>query len=53
MLRVKKLIKANRDRVFEAWTTPELMKKWYAPDDMTVPNATSDLRVGGVYTGSK
>jgi uncharacterized protein YndB with AHSA1/START domain len=46
---VKKLIKAKRDRVFEAWTTPELMKQWYAPDEMTVPHATSDLRVGGEY----
>jgi uncharacterized protein YndB with AHSA1/START domain len=26
------------------------MKKWYAPDEMTVPAATSDLRVGGAYT---
>jgi len=48
-LRVKKLIKAKRDRVFAAWTTPDLMKRWYAPDEMTVPNAVSDLRVGGVY----
>jgi uncharacterized protein YndB with AHSA1/START domain len=46
---VKKLIKAKRDRVFEAWTTPELMKQWYAPDEMTVPSATCDLRVGGMY----
>lgn len=46
---VKKVIKADRVRVFEAWTTPELMKRWYAPDEMTVPSATCDLRVGGEY----
>ena len=48
-LQVKKFIKAKRDKVFEAWTRPELMKKWYAPGEMTVPSASSDLRVGGTY----
>jgi len=49
-LQVKRFINATRDRVFEAWTKPELMKQWYAPGTMTVPNASSDLRVGGAYS---
>lgn len=46
---LKKVIKAPREKVFEAWTQPELMKKWYAPGEMKVPNAASTLRVGGAY----
>jgi uncharacterized protein YndB with AHSA1/START domain len=48
-LQVKRIIKADRTDLFAAWTQPELMQKWYAPGDMTVPVATSDLRVGGAY----
>lgn len=48
-LQVKKFIKAKREKVFEAWTKPEMMKKWYAPGEMTVANASSDLRVGGTF----
>src|SRR5215469_4929747 len=43
---VKKLIKAKRDRVFAGWTAPDLMKQWYAPDEMTGPTASCDPRVG-------
>jgi uncharacterized protein YndB with AHSA1/START domain len=48
-LQVKRLIKASPSDLFEAWTKPELMQKWYAPSPMTVASATSDLRVGGAY----
>ncbi len=43
-------IKAPIARVFEAWTKPEQLKQWFAPDDeMTVPRSEVDLRVGGEY----
>src|SRR5271156_4569796 len=48
-LQVKRLIKASPSDLFEAWTKPELMQKWYAPSPMTVASATSDLLVGGAY----
>jgi len=48
-VQVKKIIRASRDKVFKAWTQPDLMKRWYAPGEMTVPAVTSDLRVGGAY----
>jgi uncharacterized protein YndB with AHSA1/START domain len=48
-LQVKKVIKAKRQSVFDAWTKPELMKQWYAPGAMVTPNAQSDLKVGGAY----
>jgi uncharacterized protein YndB with AHSA1/START domain len=48
---VKKVIKASQEAVFDAWTKPELMNKWYVggPGTATV---TVDLRVGGSYTNT-
>jgi uncharacterized protein YndB with AHSA1/START domain len=49
-LQVKRVIKASPSDLFEAWTKPELMQKWFAPAPMTVESATQDLRIGGVYS---
>jgi uncharacterized protein YndB with AHSA1/START domain len=37
--------------VFEAWTTPELMKRWWAPRSMgmTMESCEMDVRTGGTY----
>ncbi|HEX8470710.1 MAG TPA: SRPBCC family protein [Brevundimonas sp.] len=37
--------------VFQAWTTPELMKQWWAPRSMGVPllACEMDVRTGGSY----
>ncbi len=37
--------------VFEAWTKPELFKRWWAPKSMGVPllSCEMDVRVGGGY----
>ncbi|WP_309628677.1 SRPBCC family protein [Brevundimonas sp.] len=37
--------------VFEAWTKPEMMKRWWAPASMPVPlrSLEMDVRVGGTY----
>src|SRR3954468_21500744 len=37
--------------VFEAWTTPELFKRWWAPKSMgmTLRSCEMDVRVGGRY----
>ena len=48
-LQVKKIIKAKRQVVFDAWTQSELMKQWYAPGAMKTPSAGSDLIIGGKY----
>ena len=49
-LKIKRLINAPRERVFEAWTNPEQLKDWFAPsDDINVLQAKADLRVGGKY----
>ena len=37
--------------VFEAWTKPELMKRWWVPKSMGIPlrSCDMDVRVGGRY----
>src|ERR1700760_1197314 len=37
--------------VFEAWTTPELLKRWWAPKSsgMTLLSCEADVRTGGSY----
>ena len=48
-LQFRTLVRATRERVFEAWTTPELLKKWWGPGEVTCPEAFVDLRPGGKY----
>lgn len=37
-----------RDLVFKAWTTPDLLKQWFAPAPWTTPECELDLRPGGI-----
>lgn len=46
---VTRVFDAPREAVFRAWTNPELMAQWYAPEPLTVPKSEMDLRVGGRY----
>ena len=50
VLMVRWTINASAERLFDAWTQPELMKKWFrGSEKMTTPNASADLRVGGAW----
>src|SRR6202163_2572337 len=40
---------APRHLVYKAWTTPELIKRWWSGDRGTVTHAEVDLRVGGTW----
>jgi uncharacterized protein YndB with AHSA1/START domain len=42
-----RLIDASPDKLFRAWTEPELMKQWFAPLPWTTPHAEMDVRPGG------
>jgi uncharacterized protein YndB with AHSA1/START domain len=42
-----RLIDAPREKVFKAWTDPELLKQWFAPLPYTTPVAELDVRPGG------
>lgn len=49
MLELRRTFPAPRERVFQAWTDPEQVKKWFGPKGCTCPEAELDLRVGGRY----
>jgi uncharacterized protein YndB with AHSA1/START domain len=42
-----RLIDAPREKLFRAWTDPELLKQWIAPLPFTTPVAELDVRPGG------
>lgn len=42
-----RLIDAPREKLFRAWTEPELMKQWFVPQPWTLASAEVDLRPGG------
>ena len=44
---ISRIIDAPRERVFKAWTDPELLKQWFAPLPYTTPIAELDVRPGG------
>jgi len=48
-LRITRLIKAPRERVFAAWTTAAEIVKWFGPETCRTVSANLDLRVGGEY----
>lgn len=47
---ITRAFNAPRDLVFEAYTKPELVRRWLlGPEDWTMPVCEIDLRVGGRY----
>jgi uncharacterized protein YndB with AHSA1/START domain len=46
---VRRTMKADARRVFDAWTKPEQLMKWWGPRPVTCTHAQIDLRVGGSY----
>ena len=42
-----RLLDAPADKLFRCWTTPELIKQWFAPQPWTTPAAEMDVRPGG------
>jgi uncharacterized protein YndB with AHSA1/START domain len=48
-LRLSRVIRADRQAVWNAWTRPEEMKKWSCPAPGGVQSITADFRVGGSF----
>src|ERR1700734_825945 len=49
MLEMTRVIRADRTRVYEAWTRPEVLKEWFGSATMPVKDARFDVRDGGEY----
>jgi uncharacterized protein YndB with AHSA1/START domain len=48
-LEMKRVFQAPVSRVYQAWTKPEMMDKWYFPGGPMHAHCTVDLRIGGSY----
>ncbi|EKO78385.1 hypothetical protein LEP1GSC068_3501 [Leptospira sp. Fiocruz LV3954] len=46
---ITRIFNAPRETVFEAWTVPEQVMKWWGPKNFTSPVCNIDFRVGGKY----
>lgn len=49
VLVIEREFDAPRERVWLAWTTPELIRRWWGPKGYTIPVVRVSLRVGGSY----
>ena len=49
VLRLRRTFEAPRETVFDAFTKPDELAKWWGPKGMTTPVAEVDLRTGGAY----
>ena len=48
-LELCRLIRASPERLFEAWTVPEQLCRWWGPPGVQCTGAEFDLRPGGQY----
>jgi uncharacterized protein YndB with AHSA1/START domain len=46
-LHLERTYRAPIERVWDAWTDPELLRRWWGPEKTTVTACEIDLRVGG------
>ncbi|MGQ0581867.1 MAG: SRPBCC family protein [Reyranella sp.] len=48
-LRMVRLFKAPRERLFAAWTDSRQMAAWFGPPDVSVKSCELDVREGGLW----
>jgi uncharacterized protein YndB with AHSA1/START domain len=48
-LRMTRIFDAPKRLVFEAWSKPEYLSRWFTPAPLTTPSCEVDLRTGGVF----
>ncbi|GMV91075.1 MAG: hypothetical protein AMXMBFR82_08530 [Candidatus Hydrogenedentota bacterium] len=48
-LTITRVLDAPRERVWNAWSDPNLLQQWWGPEHFTVPVYESDFREGGQY----
>lgn len=49
MLRIEREIPGPPAAVYNAWTDPAILARWWGPPGYTVPDCTIDVSVGGAY----
>ena len=48
-LTIKRRLNASPAEVYEAWTDPELLLRWFGPENVVAQEAQIDPRVEGAY----
>lgn len=48
-LTMKRRLNAAPAEVYRAWTDPDLLMRWFGPENVTMHEAEVDLRIGGTY----
>src|SRR5580692_2366643 len=48
-LTLERVFDAPLEVVWKAWTDPKMLKQWWGPDNVTIPECEVDLRVGGTF----
>jgi uncharacterized protein YndB with AHSA1/START domain len=51
-LDIEREFDAPRERVWEAWTVPDLVTRWWGAKEYSIPVARISLRVGGQWNQS-
>ncbi len=46
---LERVVDVPPERVWAAWTTPELLKQWFTPAPWTTVDCELDLRPGGIF----
>lgn len=46
-LTLTRIVNASPEKLFRAWTEPDLIRQWFAPKPWTTPHAETDVRAGG------
>ncbi len=49
VLTITRILVANRQAVFDAWTSVDSVQHWMCPEAASVPLAEMDVRVGGSF----
>jgi len=48
-LELTRVIRAPKQRIFDAWTRPETIRQWFGPEGYTTLPVKSEPRPGGAY----
>ena len=46
---LERVYEAAPEMVWQSWTKPELLKQWWGPNNVTIPECEVDLKVGGKF----
>lgn len=49
-LEIRRTFSASQEKVFQAFTEPNIIKQWFGPGPMTNQQAELEQKVGGLYT---